>query len=131
MSGRREPALRPASNLVKADVDVLAAAGLLAVDGEGVGSLLKRRLHAGGDGGGAVVGSEAAEGVDELAVDVDLGVFVVMDSEAELIDVGGRELEGAAEPDVFGVPLGADHGRGSAFGSEAAGALFPVSVFKP
>ena len=47
---------------------------------------------------------EAGFGSGRNAVDVNLGVIVMMDAEAEVGEVGGGKGNLAAQPDVAGVP---------------------------
>ncbi len=86
-------------------VDVLAPSGLVAVDGEHIAARLE-------DAGGIpperyhrVTRDIAVEPGDELAIDVDLGVFIVVDQELRSMQRTRIELERPAEPDVTGLPF--------------------------
>src|SRR5207249_10689571 len=110
------------------DVDVLAAAGLFTVEGECV-----LAGHEGGEGfvverHGDVVGDVAAGGEDLEAVEISLGVFIVVNVEREAIELAAGQTNSAAEPDVGRFPRRADFAAGSRWLSEAAGAFFPRCI---
>jgi hypothetical protein len=108
----------------EADVDELAAGGLLAVDGEGVGTGLEGGLAGRGEGDGDVPADEALALEGEGAVDVDLDVLVVEDVGLEVAGGDLLEVERPAQPDVGGAPRGA-----RAVGvAEPARSLLPCAV---
>jgi hypothetical protein len=91
----------------QANIDVLTAAGLAAMDRQEVVSLLEMpgRFRAEVD---ALVLRRVADGlVDQVAVEIDLHVFIVMHVERERRR-HGRHTERAAQPNVVRLPLGAD-----------------------
>ena len=70
-----------------ADVDILAAFGLPAMDGDGVFAGLEDGDAFIVEGDGDVVGDVAAGGEDLHAVEIDFGVFVVMDVQGEAVEL--------------------------------------------
>ena len=104
----------------QADVDVLAATRLMTVHGDDV---LSGPEYAGGilGQGNKVVGrGEPLELADEPAVDVHLGVFVVVDEELRRTERFRIKLERSPEPDVAGLPLGVNDRARSRSRAEAA-----------
>lgn len=100
----------------------------MAVDGEGVAALA--------EGGATLRGGRHEDVADDVAgarcgwnaVEVDLGVFIVVDAEPEV--AGGQfiEVELASEPDVRGCPGGADANAGGARRAEHTKAGFPGRI---
>ena len=78
-----------------------------------------------------VVLAIALEGRDLNAVDIDLGVLVVIDVREHIFRIGdilGGQFDGATHPNVARIPLRANNGAGGAFRSESGFALFPSGV---
>src|SRR5437868_9210848 len=107
-------------------VDVLPAAGLVAVDGDHVRPSLERPAAGRREREFVVVGDVSRHLRGEHAVDVDLGVLVVVDAEPRLARRHVLQLDRPAEPDVGGLPLGADDRARRALRPKAALGLVPL-----
>lgn len=113
----------------ESSVDVLAAFVLVAVDGDGVfASGFEGFSCLFADGEVLVLAGPAFAFEEFDAVDVDDDVVVVVEPEVEVIGDFVGEVEGAAEPDVLGVPRGGDDGSGGVFDTESGFAGFPGLV---
>src|SRR5262245_65322421 len=75
-----------------------------------------------------VVGDVALYGRDHGTVEIDLGVFVVMNQQSKTLRFRVAQLEGAAEPDVGRLPVRADFAARRRRLAEAARALLPRGV---
>ena len=96
----------------EAQVDVLAATGLFGVDGNRVFARLDRSEGFFIERLGNVVGDVAAGGEGLDAVEINLGVFIVVNVEGEAVELTAGQLDRAAEPDVGCFPGRADSAAG-------------------
>lgn len=118
-----------AGNLVsrdlQPDVDVLPAAGLVAVDGERVLARFEQLHRVGGDAVARVRRGVPRHFAQENAVQVDLGVFVVMDAQLQITLRQLGQLERPPGVDVGGLPFGLHRRAGGGRFAEARGAGLP------
>jgi hypothetical protein len=112
----------------ESDVDVLPPARLVAVDGQQILARLEGRL-------GFVVQPQRVVGDavalllrDQMAVEIDLGLVIVMQPQRERSAGDGRQFELAAQPDVVGEPGGANLGLRRSFFAESPGPALPGRV---
>ena len=113
------------------EVDELSAARLSAVDSDDVRARLQRRFQRFRIEVGEVVDLMTLEFADFDAVDIDFGVFVVIDIREHIFRVRNivfSQFDSAAQPDIVRVPNGAHDRFRSPFRAESAFAFFPGGV---
>src|SRR5947209_3729426 len=116
------------SDLNEPHIDILAAFGLPAMHCHDVLARPQAGTRFGLNRHFFVVGNVAWDFCSQDPVEVNLGVFVVMDVETQVLEGASREHELAANPDVIRLPFRAHNSTRGALGAETAGALFPGRI---
>lgn len=112
-------------NVHQSEVDILSTLGLMAMNSDQILPGLECRLAGGRQWKESISSDKPAGFKREHTVDVNFGIFIVMDPRLQGVVILGRQIYFAAQPDVIRLPGGADDGARGADGAKTAVALLP------